>query len=328
MKYIGKNMALLAILVLLSSCYKEENFADREHYKYVVYLLSENSYNIHSEDFPYNDGSIVTGYFSIGCGGSRPNPEQFTVELEPDTLLFDRYNRFNFDIDSSKFAHILAKDRYTIESNSIVFPAKNQDQYVKVAVALNPDGLSPDSTYFIPIAIKSLSKYEVNPTKSSILLRIGLNNYYANHLTTTYYQMRGSTLNEEGEAVGIISATKLIRPISKNKVRLFAGSESQIPETGVDLIKKHSILLTIDDERKITIEPYGTIQVEQLPGNETWNRYIESPIQAGLPPIDKNLAKYIYLHYKYRTLNIPATEDNPAQYSSWHTVKEVLRKLE
>lgn len=314
------------VLLFLSSC-KEDRYSEIEHYKHVIYLLSENSYNVASESYPFNDGKEVVGYFSIGCGGSLTNPEEVVVELGPETELFPKYNRFNFDIDESKYARLLPKERYRIVSDKIIFPARNPDQYVKVAVTVLPDGLSPDSTYFIPIAIKSVSRYEVNPKKSSILFRIGLENYYAEHLNDTYYQMRGSQLNEAGVPVGTISATKLVRPLTRNKIRLFAGGETQTPTTKPDVIRRQSIVLTINENKEVKIEPYGTIQIDQMPVDENWNRYVETPIQAGQSGGSGKMAKYIYLYYRFRTLT-PATETTPEQYSSWSTVKEVLKRLE
>ena len=132
-----------------------KNYAEKEHYKDVVYLLSKENYNVYSEVFPFDNGNEVTGYFSVGCGGSLTNPEEFTVDLEPDTVLFNYYNKSNFDINTSKYAKLLSANRYQIETDKVLFPAKNPDQYVKVAVKVKPDGLSPDSTYFIPIAIRA-----------------------------------------------------------------------------------------------------------------------------------------------------------------------------
>lgn len=320
-KFIFLFMSIL--LCCVTAC-EEEEYDSIEHYKYVVYLLSENDYNVYSESYAFNEGEAVTGYFSVGCGGSLSNPESFSVELEPDTLLFDAYNKSNFDIDRSKYAHLLKESRYQISAGVVTFPAHHEDQYVKVSVIVTPDGLSPDSTYFIPIAIKSTSKYEINKEKSSILFRVALENYYAEQLTDTYYQMRGNTLNSSGVATGSISGTKLVRPLSKKSVRLYAGSQAQTTKSTVDEIARYSIVLTVDENDHVQITPYGTIETEQLDGGADWNIYKEAPASAG----DTKVKKHFYLHYRFRTLQTPANESAPAVWSQWITVKETLTKLE
>lgn len=312
------------ILCIIAASCDEEDYTSEEYYKYVVYLLSEDDYNVYSESFAFNDGEAATGYFSIGCGGSLANPESFHVELEQDTVLFDAYNKSNFDIDSSKYANLLEESRYHISARSVIIPAKNRDQYVKVAVTVEPDGLSPDSTYFIPIAIKSISQYEINPEKSGILFRVALENDYAEQLTDTYYQMRGNTLNDAGEVTGSISGTKLVRPLSKNSVRLYAGSQAQTVKSTVEEIAKYSIVLTVGENDHVQITPYGTIETEQLDGGEDWNIYREAMASPG----DTKVKKYFYLLYRFRTLQTPATDDDPAAWSQWTTVKETLTRLE
>jgi len=269
-------------------------------------------------------GVPVTGYFSVGCGGSLSNPEGFTVELEADTVLFDAYNKANFDIDTAKYANLLKEDRYEIETNLVNFPSQNEDQYVKVAVTVQPDGLSPDSIYFIPIAVKRVSKYEINEEKSNILFRVALENNYAEQLTDTYYQMRGNTLNDAGEATVSISGTKLVRPLSKNSVRLYAGSQAQTTSSTVEQINRYSIVLTVEDNNQVRITPYGTIEVEQLDGGSYWNTYEEAKVNAA----DNKVSKYFYLYYRFRTLQTPASDDTPAVRDNWTTVKETLRRLE
>ncbi len=321
-KYI---YVLSCILTVGFTACNEEDFSEREHYKYVVYLLSTENYNVYSEVFPFENGNEVTGYFSVGCGGSLTNPEEFTVELEPDTVLFDYYNKANFDIDKSKYAHLLSENRYKIETSKVVFPARNTDQYVKVAVTVSPDGLSPDSTYFVPIAIKGVSKYEVNPEKYNLLFRVALENYYAEQLNTTYYQMKGNILNAAGEPTSGIAGTKLARPLSKNSIRVYAGNEAQTTSSTYEDIRKFSIVLTIDETNHVQITPYGSIEVEQLDGGgDPWNTYEEARANA----VDETIVKWFYLCYRYRTVKTPATATQPAVYNNWITVKESLKRLE
>jgi hypothetical protein len=313
----------LILIVAVMAC-NEENFSAREYYKHVVYLLSKENYNVCPEVFPFDNGNEVTGYFSVGCGGSLTNSEGFTVELEPDTVLLNTYNRSNFDIDTTKYAKLLDASRYRIETNQVTFPALNKDQYVKVAVMVTPDGLSPDSTYFIPIAIKSVSKYEVNPEKSNILLKVGMENYYAQQLTPTYYQMYGTLFDDLGAPIGGIAGTKTARPLSKNSIVLYAGNEIQTAKSTYTEIKNLSIVLTVDANNHVTITPYGSIQVTQVEAGAPWNTYEEAAANA----VDQTLIKWFYLSYRYRTVKTPATKTAPAVYNNWVNVRESIKRLQ
>ncbi|MDR1666994.1 MAG: DUF4361 domain-containing protein [Bacteroidales bacterium] len=327
-RYILNTIMTGVIAIVFASC-KEEDFSSKEYYKYVVYLLSKEDYNVYSDVYPFDDGNEVEGYFSVGCGGSLANPEETTVELEADTVLMSTYNRANFDIDTSKFALLLPESRYRIDPMRVVIPANNKDQYVKVPVIIYLDGLSPDSTYFIPLAIKNVSRYEVNPEKYNMLFRVLLENRFAELKTTTYYSMRGNTLDAAMEAVvgGAISGTKLARPISKNAVRIFAGMGPVKADFGIDPVlarpstdelDKYGIVLTVDENDSVSIAPCGTIQVEQINGDQ-WNTYEEARNNM----VDETVTKYFYLRYRYRTLKTP-----PSTYDNWITVQETLKRLE
>lgn len=320
-KYIYA-LASCILLTCFIACNKED-YSNREYYKYVVYLLSKENYNVYPDVFPFDEGKEVTRYFSVCCSGSLINPDEFTVELETDTILFNQYNRMNFDIDTSKFAHHLSKDMYRIETYTVKFPARNTDPYMKVAVSVIPDKLSPDSIYFIPLSIKSVSNYEVNPNKKNILFRVAVENYYAEQLKDTYYQLKGNKLNAAGEAIGGISGSKLARPISKNSVRLYAGNENQTNKSTVEEINKYSILLTVDENKKVKISPYGSIEIEQY-DTENWNRYEEIRKNA----VDLSVNKYFNLYYRYRTVKTPTTDKKPAVYNDWVIVQETLKRLE
>ena len=316
------------LAVTFSSC-NEVDYSTKELYKPVVYLLSKETYNVYSQPYPFNDGNEVTGYLSIGCGGTLSNPEAFTVELEPDTVLLKEFNTGNFDIDSSKYAMILPQDRYQIESYSVNYPAENTDQYVKMAIKVNPDGLSPDSTYFIPLSIKSVSNYEANPDKSNVLFRIELQNYYAGSYyagspsNETNYQGSGSILAADSTPVSPIRVTALVRALSKNSVRVYVGANSQTNKSTLDEIKKFSMKLTVDENDSVAIAPYDStqIQVEAVKNVDGWNIYEEVRKDA----VTTNTDKYFNLYYRYRTVK---TQGNPPVYDDWIMVQETLKRLE
>lgn len=301
----------------MSAC-KDELFYEREHYKYVLYLLSKDSYNVFPAEYHFPDeGFESVGYLTIGCGGSLTNPEEVVVELDKDDVLFDRYNYGNFDVDESKYARLIPDDKYVLENTTLMFPARNPYQFITVPIKVDLRDLSPDSTYFIPLRIKNVSRYEINPEKSNVLFKVSLKNEYSEQLTPTYYQMRGNTLDiNTGDVTGIISSTKLTKPLSRNSIRMFAGNVAETSQSTLQDIRRHAIVVTVDDHNNITIAPYGTIEVEQLAREDYWNTYEEVQTENSRP------RRNFYLHYRYRTLNSDGT------WSNWIRVKESMYRID
>ncbi|MDR2563101.1 MAG: DUF1735 domain-containing protein [Prevotellaceae bacterium] len=309
-----KSLALAAcILIGFAACNRDEIYK-KEMYKKVVYLLSDNN-QIYTEVYTLNEDEPVK-YLSVGCGGSLPNEEEIVITLEADTVLLKKYNKTNFDIDSAAFAKLLPENHYQIPSMTVSMPAQSPDQYVKLPIKVRPEGLSPDTTYFVPLAIKSVSKYEINPEKYNVLYQVVIENDYAEQKTRTYYHMKGTSVNEGSTRETVIAGTKPIQPLTKSRSRVFAGGNLQTTTSSLNDILKNSIVLNVNSDRSISILPYSTIDVVQL-YHPNYNKYsIEGK------------ERYFYLYYRYRTLNRAATESAPAEWSAWTTVKETLRRLQ
>jgi hypothetical protein len=288
-------------------------------YKNVFYLLSNNDHT-YTETYSLNETESVR-YFSIGCGGSLANNEAVTVTLQPDVVLLDQYNKSNFDLDYGAYAKLLPADRYEIASYTVNFPANPTEQYVKVPVKVRPLGLSPDSIYFIPIAIKSVTKYEVNPEKYNVLYRVTMENDYAEQKNVTYYTKTGTVINQSTGAMLPLTGNKVMQPLTSNKVRIFAGSIAQSQTSTIGDIRQNAIVLQIDGNNSVSFDTYGTIEVEALskPG---YNRY---SIEKDMKDKDE---RYFYLYYRYRTVVTPASGANPVVYSQWQEVTETLKRVE
>ena len=302
-------ISIVAICFVCCAACNRDAIYEEEQYKYVVYLLS-GSGNVFTESYTLNE-TMPVRYFSVGCGGSKPNREEVVVTLEPDGVLLDQYNRNNFDIDESKYACLLSADRYEVESYTVTIPANPVDQYVKVPIKVHPLGLSPDTIYFIPLAIKSVSRYEVNEDKYNMLYRVTIENDYARQQVTTYYTKRGMETRQSDNSVSILSGAKIVQPLTKNKVRMFAGNYMQSQTTTVADINMYAIEVQINEDNTVSITPYGSIEVEML-NNKDYNLYD--------PEMMLNDTKYrmLYLYYRYRT--------NTS--GEWMEVKETLTRVE
>jgi hypothetical protein len=222
-------------------------------------------------------------------------------------------------VDTEKYYLLFPEDRYEIPSWSATLPANSADPYVNVAVHVNQQGLSPDSTYFIPIAIQSVSRYEVNPDKSNMLLRISVINDYAEHVpATTIYTMKGTITS--GATSTAVTGSKTVRPLSADEVRFYAGIQTETNQRTVEEIARYALIAKINSDNTVSLRPYGTIEVEML-ALEGYNRYYT--LYDELTGRD---IQYMDLYYRYRTLQTPSTPENPATWSNWTEVREMLQR--
>jgi hypothetical protein len=311
-------MMAVMFATLFTGC-TDSSMYDKEMYHPVIYLISSGDQNVYTVVIPFKESNPVT-YVSVGCGGSKSNPEEVTVVLEQDNNdLFDRYNRTNFDIDTDKFARLLPQNRYEIPSWNVTFPANSPESYANVEVRLNQQGLSPDSIYFVPIAIKSVSQYEINPDKSNMLLRVAVINDYAEQTATTVYTLKGTITS--GTNSTAVTASKIVQPLSADEVRLFAGIQVQTNKSTLEEIAKYALIAKINPDNTVSLRPYGTIEVEMLT-QEGYNRYYTQN-----DPLTGRDIQYMDLYYRYRTLKTPATPENPESWDAWIEIREMLQRI-
>lgn len=273
--------AIAGFAALMTACDENEQF-EGELYEKVIYVLSDNDYM-----FPYTHqlGETTPGYLTIYCGGTEHITEDVRVEVEPYQQVLDDYNYINFDLDESRYARLLDPSHYTIEDYSTVLEANSPDYYSLIPIKVNPDGLSPDSTYIIPLHIKSVNgcsvdsinaqgKYFVNTKKDRVMYKVVLANEFATMERTTYYQMNGveSLGFSSGEVASGVSVTRVVAPLAKNKVRMFAGTHQYVPNNvSVEEINTYAITVTFNEDQTISIEPYGNIEVEMIDNPESNN---------------------------------------------------------
>lgn len=308
---------ILACLVV--SCFVACNDTDifnKELYKKVVYVLSyENQAYpvVHSLNEPES-----IGYLTVYAGGSTSIDQDVVVTFEHDDELLLKYNLSNYDLDTSKYAVELDASRYSLESYTTTLKKGAQDAYSLLPIKIRPEGLSPDSIYLIPLKIKNVSNYELNPERSNVLYRVVLENDYAEQKNATYYFMKGERKTEGQEMSVKIAGNKKVKPLTKNRIRVFAALENGNNKDELDLINKYSMILQVNSDQSVSIFPYkeDLIQVEQLGGSAD-NKYL---FEYGF--------KRFYIHYKYRTLNSPATATEEAKWNKWIEVSENMKRLE
>lgn len=299
-------------LVLLGFVGCSETDFDVEQYKKVIYVLS---YDYHVYEYSHDLGQPESmGYLTVYCGGTKSIDKDVTVTFETDTLLFDNYNEINFDLDTSKYAKILDPKYYDIDSYEVSFKAGQVDPYVLLPIRVRPEGLSPDSTYFIPLAIQSVSEYEVNKDRMNLLYRVVPKNLYAKAKGNTTYSSRGT--RQSGDALPIkIASTKPAYPIGGNVIRLAVGGESVDYSVASDIDKKCA-LLTINDDNTVTMTPKNPERMQVLQSGGALSNFFY---------VEKKVHRF-KLNYRYRLLQ-SAPGEAPV-WGSWTNVVETLKRVD
>jgi hypothetical protein len=293
-KYLNK-LIMLVFLLGVVSC-NEDKIFEREQYKVVFALVSDDGHNIFKLVHDL-DSTESVGYVAASCGGTNSTEKDIVATLIQDDELFNKYNKDNYDVETEKFAQLLSAAKFNIDSYNLIIPAGERSG--RMAIRVRPEGLSPDSVYFISLKVDEYSGYEVNPNKSNVLYRVLIKNKYATQAATTNYTLRG---NRDGiNATGI----KQMHPISSNQVRIMAGTDAF--QANVSSINNNCIILTIDDNDSISISPVKNMEVEQVDGDPNFPNIFK------IEDDGYSIYKTFLLSYKYKVGN------------TTYTMKEELR---
>lgn len=249
----------LSLLFITLSCNRDEVF-EREQYKNVFALISESN-NVASKFHPLGEESI--GFVAASLGGTNPTTKDIEVKLVEDQSLLDDFNRTNYDTDVAKYGKPLPPSKFDIESYQFTINAGEISG--RLPIRIRPDGLSPDTSYYISLRVESHSSYEINPEKSFILYQVRTKNYYAQAGGNTSYSMRAKLRVQGSSSELEMPGSKVMQPISFNKVRVMAGNETY--ESNINTFNRYAIILEVDENNNVEILPYGNIEVVQVNGD-------------------------------------------------------------
>lgn len=245
--------ALALATIVFASCDDNAIF-EKEMYKNEVALISSDTHNIFQEVAHLTGEDEITAYVVASVGGTHATEKELTIELTPDPEPLRDYNRSVFDAEESMYAKSLSTDRYEIEDAKIVVGRGERTGRAKVT--LRPNGLSPDSSYFIGLRATGAAGVEINPKKNTILYQVLIKNDYASQADNIFYSMTGMV---DGM---VAAANKRLFPLTHNSVRMIAGNET-FASTEAS-IARNSIILEVDERSNVTIKPYRNIEVTQL----------------------------------------------------------------
>ncbi|MGJ1264440.1 BT_3044 domain-containing protein [Sphingobacterium spiritivorum] len=245
-------IAILAISTVFASCKDNEVF-EKEMYKNEVALISSDYHNTFKEVVQLT-GEEVIGYVAASSGGTHAPTKDLIIGLEEDSAPLAKYNFAVYDNAEDLYAKLLPKGKYDIMDDKIVIKAGELTG--RTMIKLRPDGLSPDSTYFIGLKATNASGVEIKPTKSTMLYQVIIENEFASQAKNSMYAMVGFA---NGLAT---AANKQLFPLTTNSVRMVAGSETFVSK--VPNIEKNCLILEMDEFNNVTIKPYKDIKIVQL----------------------------------------------------------------
>ncbi len=246
-------IAILALMTMFTACKDNEVF-EKEMYKNEVSLISSDSYNVFQEVVKLTGDEII-GYVVASVGGTHAPEQDMVIGLQEDPEPLEEYNWSNFDAAEDLYAKLVPADKYELLDDKIVIKAGERTG--RTMIKLRPEGLSPDSTYFIGLKVSDISGVEINPNKNTMLYQVSFENEYASQVTNSRYTMTGI---KDGEIP--VAANKQLFPLTYNSVRMVAGNE--LYESKVAEINKKSVILEVDEFNKVTIKPYKDIEIVQL----------------------------------------------------------------
>lgn len=255
MKTIIKKTSYFLLLLGLTAC-EPFNFDQEMGQKTICIISNDDLVYTGMHDLNQTES---TGYISVNCGGSLRIDQDVDVifEYAPDVL--SQYNKIKYDIDEAKYAKELSSKYYSISHLGVTLKADSPDTYGVMPIQVNPEGLSPDSIYFIPLRIKSVSAYSVNAEKCQVLYQIQMKNLYARTDESSIYNASGK-IQKEGEVEREAAASQTFHPLTKNSFRIFAGIKGY--EKNEETINKNAIIVIVNEDNSLTMKPYNEDYIE------------------------------------------------------------------
>lgn len=238
---------------VLGSCDDNAVF-EKEMYKNEVALISSDYHNTFQEIVHLTGEEEITAYVAASAGGTHAPSNDLSISLVEDPEPLADYNWSVYDAEESMYAKSLPSNRYEIPDSKIVI--KSGERTGRTIIKIRPNGLSPDSTYFIGLKATENSGVEINPKKNTMLYQVLIKNDYASQAENVFYSMTGMV---DGM---VTAANKRLFPLTHNSVRMIAGTETFVSTEAA--LARNSIILEVDENNNVTIKPYKDIQVAQL----------------------------------------------------------------
>jgi hypothetical protein len=283
--------AIIGVLMIVNACNQDEIY-QQELYKHVISLVSSENYNI--LEYTHELGVEEPGYIVASCGGTEAAANDIRVSLKEDHRVLESYNWNMYEVDLAKYDRLLPTANYVMDNSQIIISQGKHSG--AMSIRFKPDGLSPDSAYFLPLSIESTSDYELNPKKSNLLYRVLIKNQYAEQFVTGYtnYRMDGYAGNTFTTIM-----SRPVQPLSANTIRMYAGT--LINNSPLPSLENGAIVLEISGN-DVRIKPYkegGSLIVTQINVGDAGGN-VDYPNTYKIVTEWDRKYKEFRLHYKYK----------------------------
>jgi hypothetical protein len=243
-------VSLVGISACLSSCNSDVDFG--EQYRKTVYMVhADNMLRTVEHSFNATDNRMV---FSVYCASSEPIENDLTVRVRIDPHALDSLNAGNL-LENPLYVNklMLPAANYDFSGNADIV-IRAGEQYGVLEIPLSLAGLSPDSAYVLPVSIVSNSAgYDINPLMKSVVYEIVLVNNFSGNFSGTSAESSKT----------IYPVQPAAKAVSANSVRMPVHTLS----ADIEYLDTHFMLLTVADNRTVSIEPWANADIVDLGGS-------------------------------------------------------------
>ena len=238
-RYFG----FLLLLISFISCDVQEV----EYYKKQIYITHSGE---QTQIYPIVSDPTDT-LIGVYCGGSISTKTDVVVNLKIDQLALDSLNQLKFT-DVNDYYQLLPDSCYNIPSYSTTI--KKGAEYANIPVIYYTNKINPLIKYILPLSIKDVSVYEVNPLLKTVLVNIQLTNNYSG-----LYIYAGNAIEEGKTSKAKIIREQTVLVAGKNAILMQAESKTFEKDGNNYLIRAtintdNSITVTSDDQANLKVE--------------------------------------------------------------------------
>ena len=238
-RYFG----FLLLLVSFVGC----NLQEVEYFKKQIYITHNGeqtqTYQIASEP--------TDTLISVYCGGSMAPESDIVVNLKVDQLAMDSLNQLKFTA-TKDYYQLLPDSCYSIPSYSTTI--KKGTEYANLPIIYYTNKINPLIKYILPLSIKDVSAYEVNPLLKTVLINVQLLNKYSG-----LYRFSGTAIEEGKTSKAKILREQTVVVAGKNAILMQAESKTFELAGNSYMIR---VIINSDNSITVTSDNQANLKVE------------------------------------------------------------------
>lgn len=263
-----KIIFVAVLFVTAISCSNRDEVFEREQYKNVFAIVSGDN-NVYAMQHDYRL-PVSAGYISASLGGTNFCDKDIVITMVEDDAVLEAYNIGLYQEDRDRYVKALSKDKYYFEGYTMTIKAGTTTASLPVYV--KPEGLSPDSVFYIPLRVDTYNAGELNMDKGYILYEVHTKNWWCTY-NGTQYVSRGVSY-EEGMVPVNLYVNKNLYPFGPATIRMMPGTEREKDANEQYNYNAMAMMLEISDNTTeyiiddmvkngspVNILPYGKLDI-------------------------------------------------------------------